>query len=244
MTKRACRNTIGDAVRRSAARNPDKDALIFGGWRWSYAELDAGANRVANALLIQGLEKGDRVAVGYGMNSDAYVLLWLGCVRAGLVHVSVNFHLTGDDLLYILNQSGSKALFYDPQLEANVEEVRDEAGATIQGTLYDGDGLDVVSLARSGDDASEPEVDLDEEDVAQVLYTSGTISAPKSAVLTHRALLAEYVSCIEALEFRYDDRVLHSLPLYHSAQMHVFIMPNLLVGATNLVLLGPDPGGC
>jgi fatty-acyl-CoA synthase len=69
-------------------------------------------------------------------------------------------------LLYILNQSGSKALFYDPQLEANVEEVRDEAGATIQGTLYDGDGLDVVSLARSGDDASEPEVDLDEEDVA------------------------------------------------------------------------------
>jgi len=86
MTKRACRNTIGDAVRRSAARNPEKDALIFGGWRWSYAELDAGANRVADALLARGLEKGGRVTA-YGINSDAYVLLWLGCVRAGLVHV-------------------------------------------------------------------------------------------------------------------------------------------------------------
>src|SRR5918993_4428012 len=163
--KRARRNTIGDAVRRSAALNPEKDAVLFSGRRWSYAELSAGANRVANALLARGLEKGDRVAA-YGMNSDAYVLLWLGCVRAGLVHVSVNFHLTGDELLYILNQSGSKALFYDPQFQANVEEVRDEAGATIYGILRDRDDFDVVSVARSGDDPSEPEADLDEEDVA------------------------------------------------------------------------------
>ncbi len=239
---RARRNTIGDAIRRSTARNPEKDALIFGGRRWSYAELDAGANRVANALLAQGLEKGDRVAA-YGMNSDAYALLWLGCVRAGLVHVPVNFHLTGDELLYILNQSGSKALFYDPQFEANVEGVRGEAETTIHGTLRDGDGFDVVSLARNGD-ASEPEADLDEEDVAQILYTSGTTSAPKGAVLTHRALMAEYVSCIEALEYRHDDRALHSLPLYHSAQMHVFIMPYLMVGATNFVLVKPDPEQC
>ncbi len=83
---RTRRNTIGDAVRRSAAHDPEKDALVFGEQRWSYAELDAGANRVANALLVRGLEKGDRVAA-YSVNSDAYVLLWLGCVRAGLVHV-------------------------------------------------------------------------------------------------------------------------------------------------------------
>ena len=139
---RARRNTVGDALRRSVARNPVKDALIFGERRWSYAELDAGANRVATALLAQGLEKGDRVAA-YGMNSDAYILLWLGCVRAGLIHVPVNFHLAGEELLYVLNQSGSKALFYDPGFEGNVQEVRDEAEATIHGTLYEGDGSDI-----------------------------------------------------------------------------------------------------
>jgi fatty-acyl-CoA synthase len=240
---RARRNTIGDAIRRSAARSPEKDALIFGGRRWSYAELDAGANRDANALLARGLEKGNRVAA-YGMNSDAYVLLWLGCVRAGLIHVPVNFHLAGEELLYILNQSGSKALFHDPGFEENVEEVRDEAEAIIYGTLYEGDELDVLSLAQSRDGASEPDVELDEEDVAQILYTSGTTSAPKGATLTHRALLAEYVSCIEALEYRDDDRALHSLPLYHSAQMHVFLMPDLLVRATNFVVVAPDPERC
>jgi fatty-acyl-CoA synthase len=83
------------------------------------------------------------------MNSDAYVLLWLGCSKAGLVYVPVNFHLTGGELLYILDQSGSRALFYDSQLGANVEEVRDEAGAKIHGTLYDGDELDVVSVAQT-----------------------------------------------------------------------------------------------
>jgi fatty-acyl-CoA synthase len=100
--KRARRSTIGNAIKRSTARNPEKDAIIFGERRWSYAELDAGVNRAANALLEQGLEKGDRVAA-YGMNSDSYVLLWLGCSRAGLIHVPVNFHLAGDELLYILN---------------------------------------------------------------------------------------------------------------------------------------------
>lgn len=239
---RARRDTVGDAFGRSVARNPEKAAVVFGERRWSYAELASGVNRVANALLARGLEKGDRVAA-YGMNSDAYVLLWLGCTRAGMVHVPINFALTGDELLYVLNQSGSKALFYDPALEENVKDVRDGAGTTIHGTLHGGDEFDVLKLAQRGD-ASEPAVRLEEEDLAQLLYTSGTTAAPKGAMLTHRAFLAHYVSCVGALEHHHDDRVLHSLPFYHSAPTHVFLMPNLLVGATNFVLEKPDLGRC
>lgn len=95
----------------------------------------------------------------------------------------------------------------------------------------------------SGDD-TEPEVELDDEDVAQLLYTSGTTAAPKGAMLTHRALMSEYVSCIAALEYHPDDRAIAALPLYHSAQMHVFLMPLLLVGGVNYVVTAPDPEEC
>ena len=71
---RSLRDDIGEALARSVARNPEKTALTFEGRSWTYAELDAAANRAANALLDLGLQKGDRVAA-YGRNSDAYVLL-------------------------------------------------------------------------------------------------------------------------------------------------------------------------
>ena len=164
---RARRDTVGDAFGRAAGRNPSKDAVVFGERRWSYADLDAGANRVANALQSRGLRKGDRVAA-YGTNSDAYVLLWLGCVRAGLIHVPVNFALAGDELLYILNQSGSGALFYDPGLGENVDAVRNRAGATIHGTLQGGEGFDVLRVDRGGQDSREPNVEVEEEDRAKI----------------------------------------------------------------------------
>ncbi|CAN5232830.1 acyl-CoA synthetase [soil metagenome] len=239
---RSIRNTIGDGLRRSARRAPYKTALVFDGRTWTFAELDAAVNRAANALLERGLEKGDRVAV-YGHNSDAYVIAWLACTRAGLVHVPVNYALAGEELLYILDQSGSKALLYDTALAEAVEAVRGRAGVGTTGTLHGGDGFDLLEAARGGDD-SEPDVELRDDDVAQLLYTSGTTAAPKGAMLTHRALMAEYVSCMTALEYHPDDRAIAALPLYHSAQMHVFLMPLLLMGGMNHIVAAPDPEEC
>lgn len=239
---RSIRNTLGDGLRRSAGRDPDKTALVFGERSWTYAELDAAANQVANVLLENGLKKGDRVAA-YGRNSDAYVLAWLACARAGLIHVPVNFALSGEELLYILDQSGSKALFYDASLTEEAEAVCDRTGVEATGTLHGGNGFDLLAAASGGDDA-EPEVELDENDVAQLLYTSGTTAAPKGAMLTHRALMSEYASCIAALEHHPDDRAIAALPLYHSAQMHVLLMPLMLVGAASYIVTAPDPEEC
>ena len=108
-------STVDGVLARSAARWPARVALRFADREWSYAELDAAVSRAAGALLAIGLERGDRVAA-YGRNSDAYLLGFLACSRAGLVHVPVNYALTGDELAYLLEQSGSRAVLFDPAL--------------------------------------------------------------------------------------------------------------------------------
>lgn len=240
--KRITRNTIGDALHRAVSKHGAKEALIFEDRRWTYAGLDAAVNRLANALLARGLAKGDRVAA-YGKNSDAYVILWLACTRAGLVHVPINYALTEGELKYIIEQSGAKALFYDPSIAAHVDNVRGELSCAIFGTLQ-GEGAEGVLALAAGGPAEAPPVDLDEHDVAQLLYTSGTTAAPKGAMMTHRSLLAEYMSAIISARLDHHDRDLASLPLYHSAQMHVFLMPHLLVGATTHVIPAPLPELC
>lgn len=239
----ASRNTIGDALRRSVRRNPDKEALLYEDRRWTYAALDVAANRVAHRLLALGLKPDDRVAA-YGRNSDAYVLLWLGCVRAGLVHVPINYALTEGELHYIVEQSGARALFHDLAIAGHIEQLGPQLPCEWVGSLHGGEALDILAFARTPGKESEPAVSISEEDVAQLLYTSGTTAAPKGAMMSHRALMAEYTSTLLSTEISSADRSLASLPLYHSAQMHVFVMPQLLLGATTIVIQAPLPELC
>ena len=115
-------STVDGVVARSARRWPDRVALRFEDREWTYAELDAAVSRAAGALLGTGLAAGDRVAA-YGRNSDAYLLGFLACSRAGLVHVPVNYALTGDELAYLLEQSGSRAVLFDPKLQEHLDPV-------------------------------------------------------------------------------------------------------------------------
>jgi fatty-acyl-CoA synthase len=234
-------STVGRILERSARRLPDKLALAFAERRWTYAELDRAVGRVAARLLALGLRPGDRVAA-FGKNSDAYAMLYLGCARAGLIHVPVNFSARGDELVYLLSQSDPAAAFWDPALAGAVKAVADRLPDRHRGTLRDGPRAEVDVLCWALDSGGEVHVEdgVDERDLVQLLYTSGTTSRAKGAMLTHRALVHEYVSAIVSLELAEHDVPLHTLPLYHSAQMHVYLVPGLAVGATNHVIEAPD----
>ncbi|MEU5890286.1 acyl-CoA synthetase [Streptomyces sp. NPDC047461] len=223
-------STVDGVLRRSARRTPARVAVEYGDRSWTYEELDEAVSRAASVLLAEGLTPGDRVGA-YGRNSDAYLIAFLACARAGLVHVPVNQHLTGEDLAYIVRQSGSALVLADPDLADRLP-----------------DGVRTLPL-RDADDAlsarleSAPVYDGPEprgEDLVQLLYTSGTTALPKGAMMTHRALVHEYLSAITALDLSAGDRPVHALPLYHSAQMHVFLLPYLAAGATNIILDAPD----
>lgn len=235
------RNTLGDAFRRTALRCPERTALVFAERRWTYRAFDAGVSRVAHALLGLGLVKGERVAA-YARNSDAYVLLLLGCARAGLVHVPVNFGLSGDELLYVLEQSGAAALFHDALGAAEARAVAPQLPLRVIGSFDEvgGAGPDVLALACGSGPAEPPPVVVGDDDLAQLIYTSGTTSRPKGVMMSHAALLNNERTAIECFDFGEGTRGISALPFYH-AVMHVNCMPYLLAGATQFVLDRPEP---
>jgi fatty-acyl-CoA synthase len=230
-------STVDDILHRSAVRTPDRVALIFAGRDWTYRALDDAVSRAAAYLLAMGLSRGDRVAT-VGANSDAYLLAFLGCSRAGLVHVPVNYALTGRELAYILAQSGSRIALVDSELFAAVSAVR--SGTSLEQIVVLHGAIDAVLPLWSSGAVPVLSNDVADTDLVQLLYTSGTTSNPKGAMMTHRALVHEYVSSILALDAAEDDDPLHCMPLYHSAGMHVFLMPYLAVGATNHLMARPD----
>ena len=232
-------NTVDGVLRRSARRVPERTAIRYADRSWTYRALDDAVTAASRVLLADGLRPGDRVA-SYGHNSDAYLIGFLACARAGLVHVPVNHGLTGEDLRYIVEQSGSSLVLTDPALAHRLP-------ASVRALpLSDAADSLLVRLAEhpAADDRSadeSPAADPPDDTLVQLLYTSGTTALPKGAMMTHRALVHEYTSAVIALDLKETDRPLHSLPLYHSAQMHVFLLPYLAVGAENTILDGPDP---
>ncbi|WP_327308326.1 fatty acyl-CoA synthetase [Streptomyces sp. NBC_01298] len=238
------KNTVDGLLHDSARRVPGRIAVRYRERTWTYAELDAAVSTGAAVLRGRyGLAEGERVAT-FGHNSDAYLLAFLACARAGLTHVPVNQNLTGEDLAYILENSGSALVLADPDLAGRVP------GGFAVRPLRDAPGSFLTELAELAEPAEGPgPAELagpatparsgDPSRLAQLLYTSGTTALPKGAMMTHEALCHAYESAIAALDLAEDDLPVHSLPLYHSAQMHVFLLPYLAVGARNTIVDAP-----
>lgn len=232
-------HTIDGVLHRSAAKVPGRTALTFDGRSYTYRELDAAVTRAATHLLELGLAAGDRVAA-YGTNSDAYVIGFLACARAGLVHVPVNYALKGGELSYLVSQSGARAVLVDPALIDTFDQVRRDLPSVEYVVPLRDAGGSLRAVADAAGEVSDFSSRAAATDLAQLLYTSGTTSKPKGAMMTHEALVFEYVSSVIALDLRPDDNPLVAMPLYHSAGMHVFMLPYLSVGATVHLLATPD----
>jgi fatty-acyl-CoA synthase len=222
------RNTAGDALRRTARLFRDRSALVFGERDWSFNALDRAADRVAAHFASLGMRQGDRIAA-YGRNSDAYFIAFLACLRGGFVHVPVNYALTGEELSYIVGQSGSRMVLVGAGLEDNLTGIGAAACRLSE--------LLPIALDAAAPDGQEP--DLHDDSLAQIVYTSGTTAAPKGAMMTHKAMVSQYYSVIHNMDYAESDRALAALPLYHTAQTHAFTMPQLLVGARTILIEAP-----
>ena len=239
------RQTLGDLLRRTARRFPRKLAIRCGSTDWTYAEFDAICNRLANGLAEQGVESGDRVAI-LARNSHAFAALRFALARLGAVLVPINFMLNAEEARFIIEHSGARLLCVDSGL---TELGRDASrGTAVRQLLWlpsEEHSEPAEGLLRFdellGHGSEPPGRDLEGSMLLQIIYTSGTESRPKGAMLTHEAVIAEYVTCLVDAEIAEGDRVLHALPLYHCAQLDVFFGPCVYVGATNVITSKPTP---
>ncbi|OOG56035.1 acyl-CoA synthetase [Polaromonas sp. C04] len=240
------RQTLADILRRSARRTPAKTAVICGSTTWSYAEFERITERVAAGLAGRGVGKGDRVAI-LARNSHAFAALRFALARLGAVLVPINFMLKADEVAYILRHAGAQMLATDSALAelaraaaALDTSVRELVWLPSEDPSEPAPGMTPFD-ALAASTAELPEVALDSTDLAQIVYTSGTESTPKGAMLTHDAVLWQYVSCVVDASIASDDLALHALPLYHCAQLDVFFGPAIYVGGTNVITSKPVP---
>lgn len=241
------RHTLADLLRRTAARMPQKVAIRCGEITWSYAQLDEICSRLGAGFAAAGVHAGDRVAV-LARNSHAYAAVRFALARIGAVLVPINFMLNAEEIAYILRHAGAQMLCVDAEfLECARRAASLDTPARHLVWLPSEDGGAIADpTVRSFDDllasgAKPPDIELDARMLAQIIYTSGTESLPKGAMLTHEAVIWEYVTCLVDAEIASDDCILHALPLYHCAQLDVFLGPGVYVGATGIITGKPAP---
>src|SRR5215217_8217618 len=129
---RARQHSVGDLLRRTAARYPDKLAVVAGDLRFTYAEFDAAVNRAAHALADRGLVKGDRLAL-LSHNSWQFAVLAFATAKLGVVLVPVNFMLGPDEIAFILRHSGASGMVAEDALAPTAEKAL--ATAEVQGGI-------------------------------------------------------------------------------------------------------------
>lgn len=245
---RVNRWVIADMLRRTRYHFPDKTALVFGELTRTFSQLEDECNQVANAFLAAGVKKYDRVAI-LAHNTHHHVLTWMGAAKIGAVYLAINYLLRGPDIAYCINHSESRVLVVEDALYPLVADVLKEM-PTVKTLLWSNQGAGQPALAGFQDfDAwwephslEEPDTVLRIEDPAQMTYTSGTESKPKGVIISHQALIAQYMGCIIDGGYESIDINVNALPIYHCAARDVFLNPIFWIGGTN-ILMGPDLPG-
>ncbi|MGB3805910.1 MAG: fatty acid--CoA ligase [Erythrobacter sp.] len=236
-----------DIVRNHAQASPDTPAFTFGGDTTTFAALDEGANRVANALLSLGIAKGDRVAY-LGKNHPLYFEALVGAARIGAVMTPVNWRLAAPEVAYILGNCDARIVFVGEGFVDVLERVRGDL-AHVEKVI----GVETAGSTdadyrewRDGFPADPPDIAIDTGDDALQLYTSGTTGRPKGAVMTHASILSSRDSTGDEGEMRAwqepvpGEVTLLAMPCFHISGTGTGI-GTMVAGTNSIVLPEYDP---
>ncbi|UFZ02832.1 AMP-binding protein [Bradyrhizobium ontarionense] len=242
------RVAIGDLLKRAARRFPERVAITDGSRQITFTELERDANRFANTLVAKGLKPGEKISTVCN-NSIEFVKALFGIHRAGLVWVPINTMLGPADMDYILGHAEVGFAIIDDNLHAQPERraALEKRGVELIAVDLTGTakaaGLASLNDLIQGHSDIEPEIEINDRDLAMIIYTSGTTSRPKGAMHCHLAVVMAVMSnCIE-MQLSRDDGITGQFPLFHCAG-HVLLLSYLSVGGRMALMRGFDPVAC
>lgn len=209
-----------DFLKRAMAVYGSQEAVVSGDLRLTYNQLGERVNRWVNLMRSLGVQPGDRVAI-ISQNDHRLMDGFFGAPLMGAVYMPINFRLIADDFNYILNHAEAKILIVEDWLVPTIESIRGELktvqqfitfsnGGTIPSSWQNYDTL----LAMASAEAPKP-AEVDENDIATILYTSGTTGRPKGVMSTHRNLYVNAMNSIIEFGLKPEDVYFHTLAQFH-----------------------------
>ncbi len=226
-------------LRERAAAHPDRPYIRFGEGEWvTYGEIDARANRIANALISRGLQKGETVST-LMPNSVDQVALWFGILRAGGVQSPINLAYRGDFLSWVINLPQSRYLVISDDLLDRLDHVAADLPVLEQVFIWDSgqrNGPDPIVRHEPFDvlddaPATDPGVEVTWVDDARIMFTSGTTGRSKGVIKQHASDYFSGRTYIEVCGVTEDDVFYTCLPLFHSNAQVLNCYPALIAGA-------------
>ena len=196
---------LGNWMCQRARRTPARPALSFEGTTWRYAELQLRIDRLATSLREHGVCRGDRVGF-LGLNQPAFFETLFAAARIGAIFVPLNFRLTGAELRYIINDAGVHTLIVDAPHQPVIDGIRAQLPCRHFGSA-DGAAEGWPAMIHAAQDCAplpqgEP---VDADDVAIIMYTSGTTGRPKGAMLTHGNIWWNNTNMLHTVDVERDD---------------------------------------
>jgi feruloyl-CoA synthase len=223
---------LSEMLDSNARKNPHRDCLRVQGKGYSYQVIKDLAEDAAGLFQSQGLKKGDRAAI-MSQNTPGFVIAFYGILKAGGVVVPVNHKLMKPEVEFILENSGSKIFLFDGSLAENAAKIESPSlkislDSPAKGFPH------FESLLESA--SSFVPVEIDADDLAELLYTSGTTGKPKGCMHTHRTVLMAGITGALAIKLDEDDRLLMAMPIWHSSPLNNWFGGIQYVGGTTVMI--------
>jgi malonyl-CoA/methylmalonyl-CoA synthetase len=219
--------------------NPNRLAIeTIDGQHISYGDLIARAGQMANVLVANGVKPGDRVAAQTEKSVPGLVL-YLAAVRAGAVYLPLNTAYTLNELEYFITDAEPSLVVCDPSKLEGISAIAAKVGASVLTLGADGKGSLTEAAAKASPEFAT--VTRADEDLAAILYTSGTTGRSKGAMLTHDNLASNSISLVDYWRFTDKDVLIHALPIYHTHGLFVASNVTLFARASMIFLPKFDP---